>query len=300
MRAGFLIVLVFVTGAPFAVQGQTEETRIREHAEAHQSYVLTGISFMNDAVFMGRRDSIAAPYLLPSIGYYDATGFFADASASYLTASDESRFDLFSLSAGYLHISDAFNWGFSGTAYMYNEQSYNVASETVGDISAYLGYDFKLLEVALSASTYFTDNGSTDFFVSLVTERSFYALEENLLISPSFTLEAGSRYFYEQYYQTSRLGNRKGKNLGGGGTSPVGEPLILSEASQFTVLNFEVSVPVHYFYESFIFTFSPTVAFPQGSSTITTDTIVLKEDLSAVWYWMVGIRYWLFTGSGKE
>jgi hypothetical protein len=38
---------------------------------------------------MGRFDSI--PYIVPSIGYYDASGFFADASLSYLTKSNENR-----------------------------------------------------------------------------------------------------------------------------------------------------------------------------------------------------------------
>jgi hypothetical protein len=33
---------------------------------------------------MGRFDSITSPNIVPSIGYYDASGFFADASLSYL------------------------------------------------------------------------------------------------------------------------------------------------------------------------------------------------------------------------
>jgi hypothetical protein len=40
--------------------------------------VLTDISYQNDAVFMGRFDSITSPYIVPSIGYYDASGFFVD------------------------------------------------------------------------------------------------------------------------------------------------------------------------------------------------------------------------------
>jgi hypothetical protein len=45
---------------------------------------------------MGRFDSITSPYIVPSIGYYDASGFFADASLSYLT-NRENRIDLFLL-----------------------------------------------------------------------------------------------------------------------------------------------------------------------------------------------------------
>jgi hypothetical protein len=47
---------------------------------------------------MGRFDSITSPYIVPSIGYYDAL-VFADASLSYLMKSSENRIDLFLLTA---------------------------------------------------------------------------------------------------------------------------------------------------------------------------------------------------------
>jgi hypothetical protein len=59
----------------------------------------TDISYQNDAVFMGRFDSITLN-ILPSIGHYDACGFFADASLSYHEI-DENRIDLFLLTAGF-------------------------------------------------------------------------------------------------------------------------------------------------------------------------------------------------------
>jgi hypothetical protein len=36
------------------------------------------ISYQNDAVFMGRFDSITSPYIF-FLGHYDACGFFGDA-----------------------------------------------------------------------------------------------------------------------------------------------------------------------------------------------------------------------------
>ena len=90
-------VFVFIVLLPLLAFAQQDQKK----ADEKKSYVLTDISFVSDAVFMGRKDSISAPYLLPSIGYYDASGFYADASLSYLTHSEESRVDLFLLTAGY-------------------------------------------------------------------------------------------------------------------------------------------------------------------------------------------------------
>jgi hypothetical protein len=45
--------------------------------------MFTDISYQNDAVWDVL--ILLPPYIVPSIGYYDASGFFADASLSYLT-----------------------------------------------------------------------------------------------------------------------------------------------------------------------------------------------------------------------
>jgi hypothetical protein len=42
--------------------------------EKEASYVSLNMNFINDAVFMGRKDSIATPYLYPSILYHNKSG----------------------------------------------------------------------------------------------------------------------------------------------------------------------------------------------------------------------------------
>ena len=70
------------------LMAQNNPQSIKEKSSEDKSYVLMDVSYINDAVFMGRRDSIAAPYLYPYIGYYDKSGLFADSSVSYLTGSE--------------------------------------------------------------------------------------------------------------------------------------------------------------------------------------------------------------------
>lgn len=68
--------------------------------------------------------------------------------------------------------------------------------------------------------------------------------------------------------------------------------LFISEASEFRFLNIEAQFPLHLFHHSFIFSFTPIIAFPQNSASITTENAVYKEDLNRVFYWTAGISFW--------
>ncbi len=291
------ILLLFGFSLGFELHAQKTK---KESSNSEESYFLMDMSYMNDAVFMGRRDSIAAPYILPSIGYYDKTGLFLDVSASYLVSSDEQRVDLFLTTAGFLFDSKKWSGGVSGTAYFYNENSYNVQSEVVADITGILSYDLKVVEISAYAGSYFNNTSSPDIFLGLLLDHTFYAFNRSLLMSPRISLFAGSQYFYQEYYSTSRLGNRKGQGKGVGGMEPMETTGVeIAEASEFNVLNMELSLPLQYYHKHFIFSFSPVWAFPQSSATLTTVDGVFKEELENVFYWSAGISYWFNTKKRK-
>lgn len=257
------------------------------------SYFLANVSYINDNVFMGRRDSIAAPYLFPSIGYYNKSGFFADASLSFLTGSEANRVDLFLLSTGYNFNLNKFSGGISGTAYFFNEESFNVMSSVLGDLTGIISYDFEVMEASFSLSSYFNDGSSTDIITGLMLDRTFYAINKNLMIIPNISLYAGTQNFYEQYYRSSRLGNRKGNDMGNSGSGTAESNTInIDEVQKFKVLNIELAIPLHYNYRHFFFSFYPMMAFPQSSATIINEDTIVEEDLKPVFYWSAGISYW--------
>lgn len=270
-------------------------------SEDQMSYFLADVSYSNDAVFMGRRDSIRAPYLLPSIAYYDASGFYANASLSYLTRPDEGRVDLSLITVGYNFTRKKFTAGISGTAYFFNENSYNVQSEIVGDLTASVGYDFKVFEASAVGSSYFSDLGETDFFIGFRLDKTFWALEKNLLINPMITAYAGSQYFYEEYYKNNRLGNRKGsgRQNGMGSSATNSNTISIKEVDQFNVSSYEISIPIQYYYKSFIFSFMPEFALPQSKASIITEDQTFEEDLDNTFYWSMGMSYWISTKKGK-
>jgi hypothetical protein len=293
MKVGLTFYFVVLLFAPFFLLAQEPIKSNIYKVNEDFSYFLGDVSYINDYVFMGRRDSIAAPYLFPSIGYYNKSGFFADASLSFLTGSEASRIDLALLSTGYNYISDKFSAGISGTAYFFNEESNNVMSSVLGDLTGIVSYDFNLLETTLYLTSYFNDGSKTDFIGGLMFDRTFYALNKNLWITPGISFYAGSQYFYQQYFRSSRLGNRKGKGMGN--TSP-GAPdssmVNIEEVQKFNFLNIELELQLQYNYKHFIFSFNPMLALPQNSATIVNEDTFITEDLKPVFYWSAGISYW--------
>ena len=129
---------------------------------------------------------------------------------------------------------------------------------------------------------------------------TLFVADHSHLINPSITLYAGSQYFYEEYYSTSRLGNRKGQGKGALGTATsTATNVEILEASEFNLLNVELSLPLQYYHNQFIFSVTPTLAFPQTSATITTVDTIIKEDLENVLYWSVGVSYWFYTKKNR-
>ncbi|NER16809.1 hypothetical protein [Spongiivirga citrea] len=277
---------------------QQREEVIKEVSN-DDSYILADISYISDAVFMGRRDSIAAPYVFPSIGYYDASGFFVDATLSYLTASEEQRVDLFLLSGGYLFDKNKWSGGITATGYFYNDDSYNVQSEISASLNGLLSYDLDYIELSVSIGSFFTSGSSNDLFAGFFIERAFINKKENLLFQPSIGVNIGTQNFYEAYYQSSRLGNRKGKGSGNGGQTE-SNTVTFEESSSFNILNIELSAPIEYHYKSFIFSFTPSLSFPQSSVTIVTEDAVFEEDLDTVFYWAAGVSYWFKTKKKQQ
>jgi hypothetical protein len=66
----------------------------------------------------------------------------------------------------------------------------------------------------------------------------------------------------------------------------------ITEASKFRILNAELSLPLKYYNNSFIF--SLTYAIPFSSDTITTGDGEYSEDYKKRFYFSAGISYWFY------
>ena len=235
------------------------------------SYFKSSLSYLSNSVYNGRQDSVITPYITPMIGYFDKSGFYIDASLSYL-ANAQSRIDLTTIDVGYNFIAgDNFSGGVYASKYFYNKNSTSVKSQMKGNIGANATYDASFLSFSAGADLVLSQE--TDFIVNYGISHPFYLGESDDLwtIEPSITANSGTQKFY-QAQKTTRRGVASGVKVNG--------------STSFVILDYELSAPVSYDAKKWGLSFTPTYALPQNPVSITqpNGNVFVQEKLSNVFY----------------
>jgi len=293
--------LLLILICNYTVFGQNTSDSVEQSQMEDPSYVSIAVNFMNDAVYLGRKDSISAPYLYPSITYFNKTGLYATGSFSFLTKSNESRIDLFLGTIGYEINSKKFSGDISFTKYFFNTDSYNVISEVEADLTGTLGYDFDVFNLNLSLTNFFNKNSTSDIFLSSEISHDFVSTDRKFQISPTMGIFLGSQNFYKEYYIYNRFGSERSTGSGQGagqGTGSTADPIetttttvVLEESEKFDLMAVEFSIPIWYMAKPFTVSFLPVLVVPQNPATLTVDSAIYEEDLENTFYWMVGLSY---------
>jgi hypothetical protein len=293
--------LLLILICNYTVFGQNTSDSVEQSQMGDPSYVSIAVNFMNDAVYLGRKDSISAPYLYPSITYFNKTGLYATGSFSFLTKSNESRIDLFLGTIGYEINSKKFSGDISFTKYFFNTDSYNVISEVEADLTGTLGYDFDVFNLNLSLTNFFNKNSTSDIFLSSEISHDFVSTDRKFQISPTMGIFLGSQNFYKEYYIYNRFGSERSTGSGQGsgqGTGSTADPIetttttvVLEESEKFDLMAVEFSIPIWYMAKPFTVSFLPVLVVPQNPATLTVDSAIYEEDLENTFYWMVGLSY---------
>jgi len=293
IRFNCIITVLFMLLYSSAI-GQNKTDSIVQNIKKEKSYFTADLNYMSDAVFMGRKDSIDAPYLYPSITYHHTSGFYTKGSLSYLTSSDQSRIDLFLVTAGFDFTVKNFNGDISVTKYFFNEDSYNVISEVEADITAAARYDFDdIINLSIATSLYFSNNSSSDFFLSSDLSHDFVTTNQKFQFSPTIGAYLGSQNFYEEYYMSDRFGNGSRANGQGSGniTIPTTTNISIQESEKLNLMAIELSLPMWYSNKSLTISFLPTLTIPQSEANLLVSETLIKEDLKETFYWMIGFSY---------
>lgn len=264
------------------------------------SYAEGQLNYISDAVFLGRKDTATAPYLYATMGYHHKSGVYGEGSVSYLTKSNESRIDLFLLSAGYEKTFGSLSTDFSVTKYFFNEESYNVISSVDAAITAQLRYEMELLNLAWAGSVYFSGNNSTDIMMLAQLSHDFTTSNNRWQISPILEFQFGSQKFYEQYFIEQKLkkgtnanGSSSGNGSGTGGSDDTSTitTVQLSESESFNLMAVEVNLAIWYQSPPFTASLIPSYVIPTNESEISVGDSLVKENLESTFYLMAGIAY---------
>ncbi len=229
-----------------------------------KSYGKFSVSYQTNAVFNGRKDSILTPYITPTIGYYDKSGFYISGSLSYLASSANSRIDVFNIDAGYDFTINKLDGEISAFKSFYNSNSTNVKAEVQGGFGASVGYDLGFIHPTLQGGINL--GKSTDYTAAFSLDHSFYAADDRLEITPSFIANASTQHYYGNYYANRKYLKLKRKNGTGVYYDITAD---LTDASRFKILDYEWSVPINYTVKQFTFGITPAFAIPVNPATVT-------------------------------
>ncbi len=288
MRTSLILACCLVVG--HSALSQSKEIASRDSA---YSYLSASLDFVNNYVYVGRPSRTTFPYLTPALTWYHKSGAYFGASTSILTKSSNTQVDLSYLTAGYMRSFGNFEGGVELNKYWYNKNSSNPKSEVNSDITISGVYAAGPVNIGASAFAMFSKK-NTDWGTTLSVDHSFYLLEESLEIAPTLTMNAGTSKFY-------------GKNFLRKFTPPNQNGITydvtadLSDASRFKILDYELSIPVSYYFNKFTFSFTPTWAFPVNPATaviqVTPSTGVpsrprqVTETLNNVFFFALDLTY---------
>jgi len=241
-----------------------------------KSYLTAGLSFLNNNVYLGRKDSMNIPYVTPDMAYYFKSGFYLEGSLSYVISSTQSRIDAVTFSGGYNFISKKYTGEVTASKFFYISQSRNVRSEVKGSLGYYNSYNFGFITPTVTATLDF--GAKIDIVGEVGIEHSFSAFKDKLYIIPTFTANASTQNYYSNYYRKRRYTiKRKGKPPIIGIAKVTG---IVEDASTFKLLDYEISVPLEYQTGKFTFSFNPVYAIPVHPAIVQITTVKQNNSIT--------------------
>ena len=142
MINGLLVLFCFIS------INTTQAQSVATPDNSKTSYWKVSGSYLTNSVYYGRQDSLVTPYLTPSIGYYDKSGFYVSGSLSFLMTKKSSGIDLSSLDMGYeFTATDKFSGVVYANKSWYNQSSSNIKSDIKGSLGTSLNYDLNAVQI---------------------------------------------------------------------------------------------------------------------------------------------------------
>ncbi len=273
----YCILLIMILNDSVIAQDSKDDSK---KSDKKSSYFKLATSYLTNAVYNGRKDSVTLPYITPSLGYFDKSGFYISGSLSYLSSSAASRIDLFSLTTGYdFNISDKVSGGVYASKDFYNNSSAAVRSESKGSIGGNVSYDPGF--ITLNGGINLMFSSQTDVSINGSIAHSFgLGDEENAWnITPTLTVNVGTQNYYQDY-----LKNKAKKKNGNTG-------LVQVQQNKFGVLDYELSLPISYDAKKWGLYLTPTYAIPQNPNLYTAPggNTFIAEKLDNVFYAEFGV-----------
>jgi hypothetical protein len=277
--SGLILLSSFITTSTWS---QEAADSVRAHKS---SYVKLSVNYLSNALYYGRKDTFALPYITPSILYRSKSGVYVEGSLSYLDKAGEGQINAGALTLGYEF--DSRNKKFSGDVYASKYFTSSTSTAVNSTVKAAVGgigsYDFDVIQLSGGADVFFSNN--PDIALTVEASHEFlFGNSYNWSVEPLARINAGTENFYEDYFTKRRYAVRRRRRM------VTTQPNVLVVKNNFSVLDYEVSMPLSYDTKKWGFSITPLYAMPVNpvKYSFNNGATYKTEQLSNTFYIEVG------------
>jgi hypothetical protein len=277
-----------------SVKSDTTESKKDTSSKAHRKASLKfGIDYLSNNVFVGRTDTVNTPVITPNIKYTFKSGVYFSGSLEILPNRKKNKLDGGDLALGYdFDLTDDLSGGVSYSKLFYSSTSTQVSSSISSTFNGNLDYDIADIVTASVSMDYNINktNISNDFMFNFAISHDFIAEgifgnKDILLISPMVASNSGTQNFYDGYLVRKKLKNAK-RNA----AQTKLFNTYTADLSQFKLLDYEISLPIEYKADQFIFHIIPTYALAENQfQSAAIQKILGLSSQQTVFYVEVGV-----------
>ena len=265
---------------------ESSKAQDEKSSESKKSYFKFSASYLSNAVYYGRKDSFAVPYITPTISYNDKSGFYLEGSLSYLSSPGVSQIDAGAITAGYEFNSanEKLSGSVYGSKFFTSSSSYSVHGEVKGAIGSSLNY--KVGSVSINGGADISFATKTDVGVNLGLSHEFVFADNSFAITPTALFNAGTQNFYQDYFTNRKFSAKRKRRQ----TTNPNAIKVIVVAKKFAILDYELSLPINYDKAKWGLFFTPTYSLPVNGFkySINNGLSYRTETLSNTFYAEIG------------
>lgn len=220
-------------------------------------HFIVAASYNSGLNYYGRVDSLHSKAFLPSVGVTLKNGLYATSTFVFLENSLIHEYAATLLEGGYNFNNKKNTWSgnLSASKYLYKDDISLVQSAIKEVVSASITNLNKVANITVAANVKFS--GSTDFGAQagldhIIKIQKLFG-NDVIVLDPSINAFAGTQNFTNTYYQQKHFL-----------LFPAGEEEITTNSKKFTILSYELSMPIVYGYKKLNLIFTPAYVLPQN------------------------------------
>jgi hypothetical protein len=238
----------------------------QDSTATEKTHLVAGVTGNSSLNYYGRVDSLKSSALSPFVGVNFANGLYVNANFVFIHNSLQSQYAATLLEGGYNFRNKQGSWAgnLSTTRYFYQDNTDLIQSTIRQSITASITQLNKVVNITVGADVKFSsqaDPGAQAGLDHIIRWGNVFG-KGVIVLDPSAYVYAGTQHFSQTFLQQQHFL-----------LLPAGEQMVTTDSRQFSVLDYELSIPMILAFGKFSFILSPAYVLPQHVLTGKADNL---------------------------